>query len=73
MKWTKELPKEEGWYWYKEIHKDPEWRKPRVLHVSWNIDHDELLFTDGRSPRNLSNWPGEWAGPIPLPVSRRTR
>ncbi len=56
--WTKEPPKEPGWYWHRTIMV----LRPEMVHavrcedghVFWGVD-----FPDS-----------EWAGPIPLPEER---
>ena len=61
MKWTKEKPKSEGWYWLKQKDSfDNRGYFIRVEYVRW---YDKKLC--------IMNWAipdnAEWAGPIPEP------
>ncbi len=64
MKWTKEKPSGQGWYWWK---RDP--------YVTASIEHIYVGRTDGALfmylPRGagvaVDRLPGEWAGPIQEP------
>lgn len=61
MKWTSELPKEDGWYWYKEKH-----LAPFIYYV-------EVVERKGKRYIYLDDEPLDkgqdmkWAGPIPEP------
>lgn len=77
MRWTKELPKTPGWYWYRESGNEQgcmPWidrmSGPVVVEVesqdgSLSVWVTHMDFTD---PLNTDNFPGEWAGPIPPPA-----
>jgi hypothetical protein len=58
--WTKERPKEPGWYWWRG-----DWYGPEVLQVYLlnGPDTDQLAIDETEIERH----DGEWAGPIPLP------
>jgi hypothetical protein len=40
MNWTKELPKEDGYYWYREDG----YRKGAPQPVEWNCEYQEVSF-----------------------------
>lgn len=61
MNWASKKPTVPGWYWYRGEHDEPkcvEFVKTDTLGI---------LFNDSRLPRDLDCWPGEYAGPIPMP------
>lgn len=57
LRWTRERPTKEGWYWYK--HDDGQ----RII---GRLFHGGLHFPGGNF-NSLKDMPGEWAGPIPEP------
>jgi len=57
LRWTRERPTKEGWYWYK--HDDGQ----RII---GRLFHGGLHFPGGNF-NSLKDMPGEWAGPIPVP------
>ena len=66
MKWSKQRPAQEGWFWWREKPDDD----PMCIQVyfasglfwAWN----EGKFDIGDENR-VDEIAGEWAGPIPLP------
>jgi hypothetical protein len=61
MTWTKDKPTVPGWYWY---------RNPHGFVWVENIDEKdgELCAVSTAGVMYLvENYPGEWAGPLPLP------
>ena len=52
LKWTSDLPTQEGWYWY---------RRTRNKHTACSIVHVT------NAVKLYSNYPGEWYGPITPP------
>lgn len=56
MKWTKERPTVEGWYWYRDDN-----RAAQIVGVGKRAG-----FMDGKVVE-LDELSGEWAGPIPPP------
>ena len=71
MKWTTETPKTEGWYWFRDKNwrKAPETRGALIVRLR-HVDTLGMLFCDGRLPQSVNEWPGEWAGPIPVPSKK---
>ena len=70
LKWTKELPTEEGWYWYRCLGHGPAIHyfykpDPQSPYASPTQFEYEQCIALERDP--LPN--EEWAGPIPLPES----
>ena len=66
--WKQGLPKEVGWYWYRNLlFKGDE--EPRIEHIR---DYAGELAIGNST---LHNWTrmqeAEWAGPIPLPSSEK--
>lgn len=64
MEWTKEKPKEDGWYWYKD-----EDFGPSVICVGWQ-SMDSLIITYPEYADYLPDFGdanGEWYGPIEEP------
>lgn len=59
--WTTQKPTSPGWYWYRSNREEP-----KCVEFVY-VDSFGLLFNDSRLPRNLDDWPGEYAGPIPMP------
>lgn len=59
MKWTKDTPTQEGWYWWK---REPE-NNPSVRHV-WGDPEDLMVWSrvDGGNAAG-----GYWYGPIEAP------
>lgn len=67
MVWTDNLPKETGWYWFHGMEYSKS--RPRELKIIFvEVTEGGVWFRDGRSPSRIEDWPGEWAGPIPVPV-----
>ena len=72
MFWTKELPSEPGWYWFRNLLDKDSVLMPEIVRV--RLYAGELAIENSR----LSHWIGhegydyEWAGPIPLPEAHRT-
>lgn len=68
MRWTKEVPTRDGWYWFRDAQwrKAPDLRGALIVRVVIN-ERLGALFCDGRLPRSVDSWPGEWAGPITIP------
>ena len=60
LKWTKEKPTQNGWYWYKGCDgiKDI---------VDVDIKEDNVSFMDFPGAQSLELMNGEWCGPIPEP------
>lgn len=56
MKWTKERPEVDGWYWFFDVA-DPEIVEVKDNHVYWTRSGD----------CSLDELDGEWSGPIPEP------
>ena len=74
LKWTKEPPQEEGWYWIKLFYEFN--TEKRIVYVQelvtgsigalYFTDGDGI-FTDGESIIDVEHVSAEWAGPIPEP------
>ena len=64
MKWTKEIPKVVGHYWYRDLNSRHD-KEPIVLHVRDYVIKLAIhnSFLEGSSYAKK----GEWAGPIDLP------
>ena len=61
LKWTKELPTQEGWYWNKEINYKPECVKVDITaNGEFYVLYDEEM-------QNVKRFGGEWYGPIEPP------
>ena len=61
MKWTKALPKEDGWYWYKS-----KIVASLIGYVEiWEQKGKKHIYIDDELVTDLKNM--EWAGPIPEP------
>lgn len=67
MNWSSKKPTIPGWYWYRNKRGEPKC----VEFVM--IKHLGILFNDLRLPRDLDSWPGEYAGPIPMPSESLVR
>jgi len=61
MNWASTKPTSPGWYWYRSQREAPKC----VEFVM--VERLGILFNDSRLPRDLETWPGEYAGPIPMP------
>ncbi len=63
--WKRKQPTEYGWYWFRESDQHTE----RVIEVFNDEDgFDSVRLGDGIDDTNfLSNYVGEWCGPIPKP------
>ena len=57
QRWSKERPKEAGWYWYRN---DSE---PCILNIDWS-ELAERLYVNCDGDDVLENYDGEWQGPI---------
>ena len=57
LRWTKEKPTQEGWYWLKE-----EGRHAVVKMTAGGMISEPYV-------RHVNEVDGEWAGPIPEPIS----
>lgn len=58
MKWTRTLPTEPGWYWYRG---DGLMSSVEVVKLR-NIRHLGLCFDSaGRHPIEIDEWPGWWS------------
>lgn len=68
LKWTKELPATEGWYWWRKSIGESQ----QILQIR-NSELGELRihFDSGTWPLKASMWKGEWAGPIQLPAENK--
>ena len=68
MKWTKDIPAKEGWYWKRNT--SDKYDEPEVVHVRNYAG--ELAIGNSF----ISGWNSlkryEWAGPIPLPIETVT-
>jgi len=75
MYWTKVVPTEPGWYWFREGKGYSKMGKldTGVKVVKLAASSLGLLFLDGRLPSRVKDWPGEWAGPLPEPRVRGSR
>ena len=60
MKWTKEKPTEEGWYWKRDYNGID------IVFVRWYAR--KLCITNWEIPDDV-----EWAGPIPEPKEGRIK
>ena len=56
--WTREAPKERGFYWYRDAKKGAEW-----IHF---VCADGLIFYQ-QEYHNPEDWSGEWCGPLEVP------
>ena len=67
LKWTKEPPQEEGWYWIKLFYEFN--TEKRIVYVQELVTGSigALYFTDGDGIFDVERAPAEWAGPIPEP------
>lgn len=64
MKWTKELPKVVGHYWFRDLESKHD-KEPVVIYVR---DYcGELAIVNAALRGSSFAKRGEWAGPIPLP------
>lgn len=73
MKWTKEIPQKEGWYWWRASAE----HTPEVFLVIADSSGNLIVeYRDGKWERvrvfengfHPGNYPGkQWAGPIPEP------
>ena len=69
LKWTKEPPSKEGWYWVELYHFGFGTSKKRIVYVQ-DMSSDNTLslgFTDGEIIYDVDGAHAEWAGPIPEP------
>ena len=71
LKWSNEVPKAEGHYWFRgKVDGLYDWQ-PCILHVyDFRANPDGNRITadvDTEKSRMLEDFSGDWAGPIPLP------
>jgi hypothetical protein len=70
MKWTRDLPKKSGWYWFKDDRPIDSVTEECVrieIHPRFGP-----LFRSGRSPYTAKDWPGWWSDrPIRKPSSTK--
>jgi len=60
MTWTTARPSVPGFYWFRDAYVS----RPFVTY----LDREEFIIRNPMSGRNsILVWPGEWAGPIPVP------
>lgn len=64
LRWTKEIPTEPGWYWYRCGPKPV--YPPTMLEVCKLKGWNNLVTAD--EWEDIKDYDGEWAGPIPLPA-----
>ena len=64
MNWTKEIPKIEGGYWFRNL--DAFWNAPATV-LMVRMAGDELVVDNCAIDKSNFYCKGEWAGPIPLP------
>jgi hypothetical protein len=64
--WTRELPMKDGWYWFREDKTHDRYPVEKVVRVDV-LKLAGPVFRDGRLPNQVSEWPGDWCGPIPEP------
>ena len=66
MKYSKELPKEPGYYWSLDHH-----NTERIELVQWDLTGRRLGINEntymGWVNKDFINWGRLWAGPIPNP------
>lgn len=65
MQWTRNIPTEPGWYWYRRRHgANPEvWCVTMVkIYRNWA---GQIIVSGWGSPSSMS---GEWAGPLEPPT-----
>jgi hypothetical protein len=58
MKWTKEKPNKNGYYWYSDDVADPE-----IVLLEWPY----VWFYKEMCNEQIEYLDGEWSGPIPEP------
>jgi hypothetical protein len=61
LKWTSDLPIEEGWYWNRQLNE-----KPECVLVRINMN-TQLVVCAGPDVYSLPRFAGEWYGPIEPP------
>jgi hypothetical protein len=61
MKWTKEWPDKNGWYWYK----DSEYKEPVIVEVRYNGSWG-IWFNESKLGV-LGDYSERFAGPIRMP------
>lgn len=66
LRWTKENPTKEGWYWYR---KDSSSVANNIVRVSWSQEKNCLVGNVWLSQFDVKEFGGEWAGPIEEPLS----
>jgi hypothetical protein len=67
LRWTKEPPKEPGYYWHEEDH---EKQPVHVFHGATQEGEISLyaqFFNEGYEVHKIERMSGKWAGPIPEP------
>lgn len=80
MRWTKDKPTQTGWYWYRGDYDAANWYTDKAKPVITFVNIEGRLTSRGRPPvahawqpfmdydDELSNFTGEWAGPIEPPT-----
>lgn len=70
LKWTKELPTKEGWYWFKDKNAscvvNVEISKTNNTVWIFSVGNDDVEKAINKEHPNAS-WIGEWYGPIEPP------
>ena len=66
LRWTREKPTEEGWYWYRDKVTEP------IMSLITTLDHKLVMNAYRRYQNALidrldGEYDEEWAGPIPEP------
>lgn len=57
--WTRELPAKRGFYWYRPVHYKA---APRILEIGPGMSLPLIVLNTDRF--YLSQWDGEWLGPL---------
>ncbi|MBX3321219.1 MAG: hypothetical protein KF890_15185, partial [Nitrospira sp.] len=66
--WTRELPAKRGFYWYRPVHYKA---APRILEIGPGMSLSLIVLNTDRF--YLSQWDGEWLGPISLDSYKQGR
>lgn len=82
LSWSKELPKQAGWYWFRPDHESrmrhgdtmlPVFRQgaaPVVLNVWFDNSNSRYIASFPSKKVTVVSLGGEWCGPLPLPKSQ---
>jgi hypothetical protein len=65
LRWTRERPKVEGWYWWRDLEATEDPSDGMIVYV-YAANGGLYVDNDGDTVR-LSTVHGEWAGPIEPP------